>query len=257
LEDSPVQSDGIGEPMLLEEIPDIARDRMAHDETHAGILRAAGIRSMIVVPLTTWGRTFGALTFATAESGRRYSSAHFRLAQTVASRVAMAIDNVQLFAERTRAVAARDTILAVVSHDLGNSLNAIQLKSHLMLNSPDSQKHSDGEFIYRRAGEMTRLVQDLLDISSIEAGRLRLDKSRQTVGPIVKEALAAWEPQAAQRYLRIDCECLNGDELNLDCDPYRIQQVLNNLIGMRLSLATREARSTFESNRARAKSVSR
>jgi CheY-like chemotaxis protein len=47
----------------------------------------------------------------------------------------------------------------------------------------------------------------------------------------VKEALTAWEAQAAQSDLRFDCECLNGDELNLDCDPYRIQQVLNNLIG--------------------------
>jgi K+-sensing histidine kinase KdpD len=133
-----------GEPMMLEELPDIARDRMAHDETHAAILRAAGIRSMMVVPLSTWGRTFGALTFATAESGRLYSPAHFRLAQTVASRVAMAIENVRLFTEKTRAVAARDTVLAVVSHDLRNPLNAIHLKTHLMSNSPDSQRRSDG-----------------------------------------------------------------------------------------------------------------
>jgi PAS domain S-box-containing protein len=220
-----------GEPMLLEVIPDIARDRMAHDETHAGILRAAGIRSMIVVPLTTWGRTFGALTFATAESGRRYSPAHFRLAQTVASRVAMAIDNVRLFTERTRAVAARDTMLAVVSHDLRNPLNAIQLKAHLMSKSPDSHERSDGAFIHRRAGEMTRLIKDLLDISSIEAGRLRLEKSRQAALRMLKEALAVWEPQAAQNSLRVDWECPDAEELDIDCDPNRIQQVLNNLIG--------------------------
>ncbi len=129
----------------------------------------------------------------------------------------MAIDNARLFAERTRAVAARDTILAVVSHDLGNPLNAIQLKAHLMLKSPDSQRHSEGVFISRRAGEMTRLIQDLLDISSIEAGRLRLEKSRQTVAPILKEVLAAWEPQAAQGSLTIDCE--GPTETNCDCDP--------------------------------------
>ncbi len=70
---------------------------MAHDDAHAGILRAAGIQSMIIAPLTSWGRTFGALTFATAESGRYYSPAHLRLAQTVGSRVAMAIDNARLF----------------------------------------------------------------------------------------------------------------------------------------------------------------
>jgi len=220
-----------GQPMLLEDIPDVARDRMAHDETHAGILRAAGIRSMIVAPLTIWGRTFGALTLATAESGRRYSSPHLRLAETVANRVAMAIDNTRLFADRTRAVTARDTILAVVSHDLRNPLNAIQLKAHLMLDSPDSQRRTEGAFIASRVGEMTRLIQDLLDISSIEAGRLRLEKSRREVPRMLKEALSVWEPQAAQNSLSVDCECPDAAELDLDCDPKRILQVLNNLIG--------------------------
>jgi CheY-like chemotaxis protein len=78
---------------------------------------------------------------------------------------------------------------------------------------------------------MNRLIQDLLDISSIEAGRLRLEKSRQAVLPMLKEALAVWEPQAAQKSLGIDCKCPGADELNLDCDPNRIRQVLNNLIG--------------------------
>jgi len=220
-----------GEPMLLEELPDIALDRLAHDETHAGILRAAGIRSMMVLPLKTGGRTFGTLTFATAESGRRYSRSQFQLARTIANRVAIAIDNTRLFAERTLAVAARDTILAAVSHDLGNPLNAIQLKAHIMLNSPDSQRQSDGIFIYRRAGEMTRLIRDLLDISSIEAGRLRLEKSRQTVGPIMNGLRAAWEPQAAESSVRIDWECIDEDAVSLDFDPDRIRQVLNNLIG--------------------------
>jgi signal transduction histidine kinase len=220
-----------GEPMLLEIVPGIALDRMAHDETHAGILRAAGIRSMMIVPLSTWGRTFGALTFATAESGRLYSPAHFRLAQTVASRVAMAIENVRLLAEKTRAVVARDTMLAVVSHDLRNPLNAIQLKTHLMSNSSDSKRRSEGDFIARRAGEMNQLIRDLLDIASIEAGRLRLEKSRQSVPRMLKEALVVWEPQAAQKSLVITCECPSGDELDLDCDSNRILQVLNNLVG--------------------------
>jgi CheY-like chemotaxis protein len=71
----------------------------------------------------------------------------------------------------------------------------------------------------------------LLDISSIEAGRLRLEKSRQAVRRMLKEALAVWEPQAAQKSLAIDCEVSNADELDLDCDPSRILQVLNNLVG--------------------------
>src|SRR5262245_17289608 len=72
---------GSGKPMLLTEVPDIVRERMAHDDVHAGLLRAAGFRSMMVAPLTVQGRTFGAITFAAAESGWLYSPSNFQLAQ--------------------------------------------------------------------------------------------------------------------------------------------------------------------------------
>src|SRR5262245_53527785 len=70
-----------GEPMLLSEISDVIRGRMAQDETHTGLLRASGVRSMMVLPLKIRGRAFGAITFASAESGRRYSSSSLRFAQ--------------------------------------------------------------------------------------------------------------------------------------------------------------------------------
>src|SRR5262249_31256754 len=120
-----------GEPMLLTEVSDAIRDRMAHDETHTALLRASGVRSMMVLPLKIRGRTFGAVTFAAAESGRHYSSSNFQFAQLIANRLAAAIDNVRLFAERKRAIETRDEILAIVSHDLGNSLSAIQLKAQV------------------------------------------------------------------------------------------------------------------------------
>ena len=220
-----------GEPMLLAEVPDVLRDRMAHDKAHADILRAAGVRSMMVMPLTVRGRTFGAITFATAESRRRYSASNFRLAGTVANRIATTIDNARLFDDRMKAVTGRDAVLAVVSHDLRNSINVIQLKTYLMLQRADTQSREDAAFIRRRADEMGRLIQDLLDISSLEAGQLRMEKSRQAVVPIVKKTLEAFEFQAAQKSLKLDTEFRVGEELRADCDPDRIQQVLANLIG--------------------------
>jgi signal transduction histidine kinase/CheY-like chemotaxis protein len=219
-----------GEPMLLTEIPDALRDRMAHDREHADLLRAAGIRSMMVVPLAVRGRTFGAMTFAAAESGRSYSASNFRLAETIAGRIATTIDNVRLFAERKKAIAARDAILAVVSHDLRNSINVIHLKTYLMLQSPSAQSRSDGAFIQRRADEMGRLIQDLLDISSIESGKLRLEKSRQFVAPMVKKVLETFEFEAAEKLLKLEAE-VQAESLVVDCDPDRIQQVLMNLLG--------------------------
>jgi signal transduction histidine kinase/CheY-like chemotaxis protein len=219
-----------GQPMLLADIPDVLRDRMAHDELHASLLRAAGVRSMMVVPLKVRGRTFGAMTFAAAESGRRYSVSNFLLAETVAGRVSATIENARLFAERKKAISARDAILAVVSHDLRNSLNVIQLKSYVMLQSPEAQIRTDGAFIQRRADEMGRLIQDLLDISSMEAGQLRLEKSRQAVSLIVKKVIEVFEFKAQQKSLRLESQFAAKDELEAECDPYRVHQVLANLI---------------------------
>ena len=91
------------EPMLLSEISDELRGRLAYDDHHADTLRAADIRSLIVVPLVARGRALGALTLASAESDRRYASSDLRLAQDLASRVALALDNARLYAEAQRA----------------------------------------------------------------------------------------------------------------------------------------------------------
>src|SRR5262245_10255538 len=216
-----------GEPMLLTEVPDVIRDRMAHDETHTALLRASGVRSMMVLPLKIRGGTFGAVTFAAAESGRHYSSSDLQFSRTIVNRFAAAIDNAHLFAERKRAIETRDAILAIVSHDLGNSLSAVQLKALVMLKK--NANSTEGIFIQRRAAEMARLIQDLLDVSSIEAGRLRLEKSVQAVGPLLKQVLEDLQEQAEQKSIRLGIE-LPTDNLNVDCDPDRIRQVLTNLI---------------------------
>ena len=89
-----------GEPMLLAELPAELLEGIARDDRQAGLLRAADLRSILVVPLSNGGRTLGALTLAAAESGRRYSSLDLRLAQALASRAAVAVDNARLYAEQ-------------------------------------------------------------------------------------------------------------------------------------------------------------
>jgi len=220
-----------GKSILLPRITEAARVRMAHDEAHASLQKAAGVISMMVVPLTVRGKTFGAMTFCTAESGRHYTASDVRIAETIASRIAATVDNVRLSEERKKAISARDAILAVVSHDLRNSLNVIQLKTYVMAQSETEQTRADGAFIQRRADEMRRLIQDLLDISSLEAGQLRLEKSPNPVIPIVTRACEGFELQAAQKSIKFETDLPAGEQLHIECDPDRIQQVLINIIG--------------------------
>jgi PAS domain S-box-containing protein len=114
-----------GEPMLL---PEMSRDQrlpVDDDDPHTGMLRSAGIRSLMVVPLSARGRTFGALTLAAAESERRFAAADLRLAQDLANRAAMAADNSRLYDEAERANAMLRVSEAKASGIVAISADAI------------------------------------------------------------------------------------------------------------------------------------
>jgi PAS domain S-box-containing protein len=88
-----------GEPEMMAEIPEELVERGARDERHRELLRKLDLRSYMVVPLVTRGRTLGAISFVSAESGRRYGEADLQLAEELARRAALAVDNARLFEE--------------------------------------------------------------------------------------------------------------------------------------------------------------
>ncbi|HEX8120010.1 MAG TPA: PAS domain-containing protein [Solirubrobacteraceae bacterium] len=90
-----------GESQLVEEVPDEVLEAAAVDDEQLAFLRRLGIRSGITVPLSARGRTFGALTLVSAESGRRYGAEDLRLAEILAARAGLAVENARLYAERS------------------------------------------------------------------------------------------------------------------------------------------------------------
>lgn len=98
-----------GKPQLLREIPDSALRAAARNDEHLRALRAVRPRSLMIVPMIARGRTLGAMSFVAAESGRRYSPDDLALAEDVAARAALAVDNARLLkqAEEARAAAER------------------------------------------------------------------------------------------------------------------------------------------------------
>jgi PAS domain S-box-containing protein len=227
-----------GQPVLLADAGDHLRERLAHADAHAhaDALRAADVRSLMVVPLSAHGRTFGALTLAAAESGRRYDASDLALAQALANRAAAALVNARAHAKAQRAIAAREAVLALVSHDLRNPLSIILMQTALALADATEKGRCDEfakpfETIRRAAQRMSRLIQDLLDVVSIEAERFAVERSRQAVGPLLREALEASQTQAASKSLRLESDLSAGASLAVDCDRDRVLQVLANLLG--------------------------
>jgi len=218
-----------GKPLLLAELA----DSDFQDTPEGGeMLRAAGLRSMIVVPLLARGQNLGALTFATAASGPHYSSLDLAFAEEIAHRAALAIDNARLYQHATSATRTRDELIAVVSHDLKNPLATMVTTAELLARSeaPDEKRRRWVESLRKSADAMKHLIEDLLDIARIEAGRLTIEKQRCAVGALLDEALDLMQPLAQQKRLRIERQ-VPGREVYVRCDRPRILRVLSNLIG--------------------------
>jgi len=215
----------VGKARLIE---GSAAEDLAEDET----IRALGPKSWIVVPLLARGRKLGALKLIGA-SRRHYSSEDLAFAEELAGRAGLAMDNARLYVEAQHAVRARDDLLAIVSHDLRNPLNSIGLALGMLKFPEESDRRKSMKqlaAIERSATRMNRLIDDLLDVASIEAGHLSVEKTRFGVQQLVAEALEASQSAAAIRSVELKAE-LSPSLPAIFADAARLQQVFANLVG--------------------------
>ncbi|MBA2245931.1 MAG: PAS domain-containing protein [Gemmatimonadetes bacterium] len=225
----------VREPLLFPDLSDEQLVQYARDAEHLDLLRELGIRSMVAVPLSVRGRILGAITLTAGESGRRFGPHDLALAEEIARRAALAVDNAWLYQQAQQATWAREEVLAVVSHELRSPLNAILLIIETLLDFRSRESWTEAErqqleSIRRSAGQMSRLTQDLMDITRIESGHLSIHASRQEVAPLLGEALAMLQPLAAARSLKLST-ALPQKIPAVRADGPRILQVLSNLIG--------------------------
>jgi phosphoserine phosphatase RsbU/P len=144
-------------------------------------------------------------------------------------------ERVRLLREARQAVAARDEVLRVVSHDLGNSLSAIGLHAGLLLRAvgegPDSAGLSDrARSIRELVEQMQALRQDLLDVASIEAGRLSVELSPTPPAELARASVEAISEVASERGLTLSVRCEPGLP-HVAADDKRVLQLLGNLLG--------------------------
>jgi signal transduction histidine kinase len=137
-----------------------------------------------------------------------------------------------MYREAQVTIDAREQVLKIVSHDLRNPLHTISMSTSLMLEVPmDEVQRVKRLQMIKRAGErMTRMVQDLLDVSKFESGRLAIEKRSVDIAPMIGEAVDMLRPLAAERSLRLD-ESVLADLPPIAADAGRVMQVFSNLIG--------------------------
>ena len=212
---------------------DITKDpRYGHNPPHHGM--PAGhlpVRSYLAVPVK--GRSeqvIGGLFFGHSEADR-FTDSHERLAVGIASWASVALENARMYMVVQEASRLKDEFLASLSHELRTPLNAILGYARLLRTGIfAADKHDKAiETIERNATSLTRIVEDVLDISRIVSGKIRLNVQPVEFPDVVRNAIDAVTPAADAKNVRIET-VLDPHASPISGDPERLQQILWNLL---------------------------
>ncbi len=220
--------------VLVSDVTPEYLESIAQDAEHRRLLRELDPKSFLIAPLVARGQSLGTLSFGSSSSSRRYGSHHVQMAEQLASRVALALDNAGMHEGIERAVRARDDVLGIVAHDLRNPLNTVMLHIRALRprrGQPERRDVTPVDSIQRAATDMNRLIQDLLDVARLEGGQtLSVTRNAIAVQTLLAEAIERNRATSASagRTLNVDVQ---GDLHDVFADRTRVLQVFDNLIG--------------------------
>ena len=179
------------------------------------------------------GQALGSLLLGSSSLTRTFGRGDLRVAEALAERGAMAIENARLYRSAVAAIQLRDQVLGVVAHDLRNPLSAILMQTPALVNRGlqlERRSLEPLQVINRAATRMNRLIQDLLDVTRMEAGRLTIEQARLSASALIAEAVDTQRPLAKSSSIELR---VNVDPAVPDVwgDWNRLFQVFENLIG--------------------------
>ncbi len=219
-----------GEPTLVRDVSDAWLAARARDAEHLGAAAGARPTSLMLVPLRARGRTLGVVSFALLNGTRRYALADLALAEDLAQRAALAADNARLYREAQDASRAKDEFLAVLSHELRTPLTPVlgwvrMLRTGTL--APEAAERAL-DTVERNTRLQAQLVEDLLDVSRIIAGKLSLNLRPVALGPIVDMVIESAAASALAKSITVTRE-VEPDLPRIEADANRLQQVVANL----------------------------
>ncbi len=234
-------------------IPEVTEDTLvstACDERHLALMRQLHPRSAVAVPMTTRQRIVGAITLVRTTPGHPYDAGDVAMAEELARRAALAVDNAALYtdAEQARTQAeeanrAKDEFLAVLSHELRTPMNAVYGWARMLqigqIDPGMTPRALDA--IVRNAHVQLQLIDDLLDVSRIISGKMRLDIRPVDLHRVLESALDAVRPAAQAKMLRLQ-SLLDPSAGPVNGDPDRLQQVVWNLLMNAVKFTPKEGR---------------
>jgi PAS domain S-box-containing protein len=217
-----------GAAELIADVTDPLLDQAVTDPDLRAALRELGLRSYMGVPLPVRGRPVGVLTFIAAESGRRFGPDDLRLAEDLAQRAGVAVENARLYGELKEAGRQKDEFLAMLAHELRNPLAPVRNALQVM-KMPGADVEQARGMAERQVAHMVRLVDDLLDVSRIMRGRIELRKEPVELAAVLAQAAETAQPMLDAHGQELVLSA-PPEPLWLEADPARLAQVVANLL---------------------------
>ena len=224
-----------GESQLVPKVSDALMAAIGRNARHSLLLRGLGYRSGMTVALRNRGTIIGALTFVRSTDDRPYAARDLALAEQLAARSATAIDNARLYAQAMEAINDRDSFISVASHELRTPLSTFKLGVDVLSRLARTQQAELTERIpavldkvRNQSDRLERLVSQLMDVSRLAAGRLKLDVEPVELSDLVREVAGRFADDALvmETELRVDASTRAAGRW----DRLRIDQVITNLI---------------------------
>jgi PAS domain S-box-containing protein len=205
--------------------------------------RSIGARSLLMLPLAA-GDVRGALTLIRTAGGQGFDRQQRQVGEKFASVAATALQNAQLYDAARQANRARDEMLGVVSHDLRNPLSAIAMCARVLGDSRPGDESARRELldtIQQSTEWMNRLIEDLLDVSNIERGKLSLELRPEEPSQLVLQALHMFEVEAKEQGIALVARLPSNVPLVV-ADRARVVQMLANLLRNAIKFTPRDGR---------------
>ncbi|HVN27097.1 MAG TPA: ATP-binding protein [Candidatus Binataceae bacterium] len=220
-----------GESVLIPDTMNISDAGAMMSRDQYEVSTGSQAHAAIAVPLRSRGTILGVMVWVAVESGRHYGQDDLRLAEEIANRAGIAVDNARLFKVSQDGVAARDRFLAMLGHELRNPLNSISIVARMLQReSLDAERLTKlRAMIARETRQLSTLVDDLLDVSRVLAGKMSLALQSIDLTALVRESAQSFEDMARQRELKFELS-LPDEPVSIVGDPVRMHQVIANLV---------------------------
>ncbi|MGZ4090031.1 MAG: PAS domain S-box protein [Bacteroidia bacterium] len=235
-------------PLIIENVTDSFLHAVTTSEEKFKSFKDLNPVSILFVPLVAREKIIGVLILVMSSSGRKFTEEDISFITQVGYRIGLSIDNINLFHEAQQATREREDVLSIVSHDLRNPLSAIKSGAQLINSLAKDQDYETLNKLVSTLTEasnfMERLINDLLDFSKIQQGILPVKVQEVSVKKLTEDVVQFAIAKVNEKSIDLSLKIPEPD-FNFICDPHRIKQVLNNLLGNAIKFTPEKGKITL------------